>query len=215
VLYRTWSFKSKASETRWLLIAIYNLILTVFIIVPLSIALPPTDDNIFFIAGIGILFATSGVVFPVYLPKLLAQVKLHSESSKSPHTPGTGQTEPTIDSHKRTRRSSSLKQSDAVKHENNDNNNPPITESKTNRDRDQEQTQDQSQSCDRDRDQDQDQDKNTRLSSLSPKRTEDSQRNESKPKSSKKRTNKTENANKETTQNDKTKKKSSKETTTE
>jgi hypothetical protein len=93
VLYRTWSFKDKASETRWLLIAIYNIILTVCVIGPLIIALPSTDDNVFFIAGIGIILATSGAVFVIYLPKVLAQLKLHSSSSKSPQTPGTGGSE--------------------------------------------------------------------------------------------------------------------------
>jgi hypothetical protein len=93
VLYRTWSFKSKASETRWLLIAIYNIILTLCVISPLTIALPSTDDNVFFIAGIGIILATSGAVFVIYLPKVLAQLKLHSSSSKSPQTPGTGGSE--------------------------------------------------------------------------------------------------------------------------
>jgi phosphate transport system substrate-binding protein len=93
VLYRTWSFKDKASETRWLLIAIYNLILTLCIVAPLAIALPSTDDNIFFIAAVGIIFATSGVVFAIYLPKVLAQITSHSSSSRSPHTPGTGHSE--------------------------------------------------------------------------------------------------------------------------
>lgn len=56
VVYRTWEMKYSVTESKWLLISIYNVILTLALIIPLIALLKPDDDGLFYFAGIAITF---------------------------------------------------------------------------------------------------------------------------------------------------------------
>jgi ABC-type phosphate transport system substrate-binding protein len=46
VVYRTWEMKYSVMESKWLLISIYNVVLTLALIIPLIVLLKPNDDGL-------------------------------------------------------------------------------------------------------------------------------------------------------------------------
>jgi len=82
IVYYTW--KVKYSESKYLLIALYNVILSLVIAIPLAYTIQLTEENIFIIAAVIILFATISTVVFVCVPHVIALIfqswKKHSSS---------------------------------------------------------------------------------------------------------------------------------------
>lgn len=73
VVYQTWDMKYSVTESKWILISIYNCILTMVLIIPLIALLKPNDDNLFYFAGIAITFLAFTTIAAVYIPKFTAK----------------------------------------------------------------------------------------------------------------------------------------------
>jgi hypothetical protein len=70
VVYQTWDLKSRFAESKWLLVSIYNLLLTLTALVPIFATIKVKDDNLFIMASAGLNFVVSSTLFVIYLPKV-------------------------------------------------------------------------------------------------------------------------------------------------
>jgi len=90
VIYNTWSFQRKAllTETRWVLLALYNVILNIFAIAPL-LGFVTIDDRILsLIVIVSIDLSAGSIVCAVLLPRVLQNFQW-SKASKTTGTLGT------------------------------------------------------------------------------------------------------------------------------
>jgi len=83
VIYQTWTFQRQAllAETRWVLLALYNVILTLCVIAPLCALVNLSDAVLSLIATIGIDVSGGGIIAAVLLPRVISKLEL-SETSK-------------------------------------------------------------------------------------------------------------------------------------
>jgi len=70
VIYETWSFQKKSVilETRWVLIALYNVVLNGAVLIPTLSTQPPDDDTISLSIIVSIDFSATGIIFAVLGP---------------------------------------------------------------------------------------------------------------------------------------------------
>jgi len=87
VVYDLWNIRRAASDTRWLLISIYNLVLVFCILVPLaSVASIDSDHDSGLIALVAILFASTSTVAGVIVPSLIKKLRRTSNEKNSKNT---------------------------------------------------------------------------------------------------------------------------------
>jgi hypothetical protein len=70
IVYYTWDLKSRFAESKWLLVSIYNLLLTLTALIPIFATINVKDDNLFIMASAGLNFVVSSTLFLIYLPKV-------------------------------------------------------------------------------------------------------------------------------------------------
>jgi phosphate transport system substrate-binding protein len=84
VVYQAWDLRQKAKDSKWLLIGIYNFIVTICVLVPLVATSVNTDDDMmFYIIVCGIVFINVSTILCVYIPKVFIQYKTYSTSRTS------------------------------------------------------------------------------------------------------------------------------------
>jgi hypothetical protein len=72
VVYRTWDLKSRFTEAKWLLMAIYNIyiyLLTLAALVPLFATIDIDDENLFYIAVAGLNFVLASTLLALYIQR--------------------------------------------------------------------------------------------------------------------------------------------------
>jgi len=92
VVYRTWSSRASV-DSRWTLIAVYNTLMAILVVIPLLATAANSDDWIFFLAALSIDFAVTSAVLSIYgsalLRKLWDSVRQSGSHSRSAETPST------------------------------------------------------------------------------------------------------------------------------
>jgi membrane protein implicated in regulation of membrane protease activity len=63
--------KSKFADGRWILIAIYNMFLTLAAFIPLFIVLVIDDGNLFIMTAVGINFSLASILLCLYLQRFI------------------------------------------------------------------------------------------------------------------------------------------------
>jgi len=83
VIYETWTFQKKAVmlETKWVLIALYDITLNAAILIPLLATLPTSDDTISLAFVISIDFSATGIILAVLGPSTWHALRDSSKSS--------------------------------------------------------------------------------------------------------------------------------------
>jgi hypothetical protein len=74
ITVRTLDRKAQFSDSRWLVLAIYNMLLTGAAIIPIMATIKVTDSNLFIMITAGIVFALSSTLFLTYLPKFSQEI---------------------------------------------------------------------------------------------------------------------------------------------
>lgn len=93
VVYATWNAK-RVLESRWLLIATYNLCLLMFLIIPFIFLVKIRNDNeLFYLAVVPINFGATSTIFSVCMPVIIKRViKKIKDSWSSSRSGGSGKT---------------------------------------------------------------------------------------------------------------------------
>jgi len=91
VIYETWSFQklSVIGETRWVLIALYDVFLNAAVLIPFLISSKPDDDIVSLAFVISIDFSATGIIFAVLGPSTLREIwgsTQHPSSGRSKTT---------------------------------------------------------------------------------------------------------------------------------
>jgi hypothetical protein len=80
-VYASWSLKETSKESRGLLISIYNTVLLLVLVVPLSVTVVRNDDEVFIMASIMITFAVTGTIGAAFFPSVIDKIhELYSNS---------------------------------------------------------------------------------------------------------------------------------------
>jgi len=84
VIYNTWSFQRQTLlvETRWVLLALYNVVLNIFAIIPIFALTHVTEKIISLIVVVSIDLSGASIICAVLLPRLLQKL----EASKGEET---------------------------------------------------------------------------------------------------------------------------------
>eukprot|EP00456_Euglypha_rotunda_P038381 TRINITY_DN2950_c0_g1_i14.p1 TRINITY_DN2950_c0_g1~~TRINITY_DN2950_c0_g1_i14.p1 ORF type:complete len:808 (-),score=63.28 TRINITY_DN2950_c0_g1_i14:339-2456(-) len=84
VIYNTWSFQRRAllTETRWVLLALYNVILNIFALIPMLSFVDLNDRTLSLIVMVSIDLSAGSIVCAVLLPRVLENFKF-SKSSRN------------------------------------------------------------------------------------------------------------------------------------
>ena len=99
-MYSTWSIRTFIVESRWILIAMYNVVLFLALLATLFATLELTDDLLYNLIVPFILLSTTSVVIAVYLPSILKELNLivstdsngsHSQNTKTSKSYQTGE----------------------------------------------------------------------------------------------------------------------------
>jgi ABC-type phosphate transport system substrate-binding protein len=75
IVYHVWSLKDKITERRWLLVSVYNIALTLFVLALILPTIAINDDILSLVASLAIFFATTSVIVCIYGPKLFVLIK--------------------------------------------------------------------------------------------------------------------------------------------
>jgi len=82
VIYQTWTFSNQnvVLETRWVLMALYNIVLVVVSTTPLLTLSPLDDETLSIVMGVMIDFSALGIIFAVLLPRVVKNLLYGSSS---------------------------------------------------------------------------------------------------------------------------------------
>jgi phosphate transport system substrate-binding protein len=85
VIFQTWSFQRKALlvETKWVLFALYNIVLNLVAVIPMMIFGSFDDDSLVTILCTTIEFSGGGIVFAVMLPRIVNKLEWSDHSKNS------------------------------------------------------------------------------------------------------------------------------------
>jgi len=83
VIYYTWSFQKKSliEETRWVLFALYNILLNLTATVPIVAISSMTEENLAILITVSLLFSGGGIIFAFLLPRLLKALSAGHDDS--------------------------------------------------------------------------------------------------------------------------------------
>jgi len=89
VIYQTWTFSNQnvVLETRWVLIALYNIILVLVSAIPYLTLGNLNDLSLSVVMGVSVDFSALGIIFAVLLPRVIKNL-LYGSSSGSHHSDG-------------------------------------------------------------------------------------------------------------------------------
>jgi len=94
VVFRTWDAKARFADSKWVLMAIYNMIIILAAMIPLFVILEIKDDNLYILATVAIDFTVSTTLLAVYMPKAGAKLervvqRLRGRSSETSNSKST------------------------------------------------------------------------------------------------------------------------------
>jgi len=77
VIYQTWTWSNEnvVLETRWVLIALYNIVLVMVSLSPFLSSTALSDESVAIVMGIGIDFSALGIIFAVLLPRVIKNIQ--------------------------------------------------------------------------------------------------------------------------------------------
>jgi len=89
VIYQTWTFSNQnvVLETRWVLIALYNIILVLVSSIPFLTLSNLNDSTLSVVMGVAIDVSALGIIFAVLLPRVVKNL-LYGSASGSHHSDG-------------------------------------------------------------------------------------------------------------------------------
>lgn len=83
-IYETWSIRTFIVESRWILIAMYNVLLFLALLITLIATMGDTSDDVMVnVTAPFILLSTTTIVIAVYLPTILKQLNIIVNSSNN------------------------------------------------------------------------------------------------------------------------------------
>jgi len=90
VIYQTWTFSKQVvvNETRWVLIALYDIVLVIALCIPVLAFSPLDDSTLSILMGIAIDFSALGIVFAVLLPRVVKNLLYGSTKDSKPPSGG-------------------------------------------------------------------------------------------------------------------------------
>jgi len=100
VIYQTWTFSNQnvVLETRWVLMALYNVVLVVVSMTPLFTLSSLDDETLSIVMGVMIDFSALGIIFAVLLPRVVKNL-LYGSSSGPKGSGGTTNQNPISSTH--------------------------------------------------------------------------------------------------------------------
>lgn len=87
-IYSTWSIRTFIVESRWILIAMYNVLLFLALLATLLATLQENDDLLFNIVVPFIELSTTSVVIAVYFPSVLKELKIIASTDSLSNSQG-------------------------------------------------------------------------------------------------------------------------------
>jgi len=83
VIYLTWSINNQVGSSRWLVMSVYNILLSLLVIIPLMFRGNNDDRELSIVIGFGLLFIMISTALSIYIPKVLRAIKKARASASS------------------------------------------------------------------------------------------------------------------------------------
>eukprot|EP01091_Cochliopodium_minus_P010194 TRINITY_DN2657_c0_g1_i1.p1 TRINITY_DN2657_c0_g1~~TRINITY_DN2657_c0_g1_i1.p1 ORF type:complete len:652 (-),score=86.56 TRINITY_DN2657_c0_g1_i1:126-2081(-) len=86
VIYMTWSINNQVGSSRWLVMSVYNILLSLLVLIPLVFRGTTNDNDLCIIISIGALFIMVSTACSIFIPKLIRayRKKTRKDNSSSP-----------------------------------------------------------------------------------------------------------------------------------
>jgi len=114
VIYRSWTYKVRTKEPKWLLISIYNFFLSITVLITLFSVLDLNDDSVCYTVVVVMVFSITSVTFCVYFPKLVNQTRIYASSATRSRTTTSSVFQTSVESTTRTNDSTSIGRQNSI-----------------------------------------------------------------------------------------------------
>jgi len=81
VIYLTWSINNQVGSSRWLVMSVYNILLSLLVVIPLVLRGNNDDRTLSIYVGFGLLFIMASTALSIFIPKLARAIKKSRSSA--------------------------------------------------------------------------------------------------------------------------------------